>query len=126
MFQAKLFNFFKCTIYKFFKCTHWFFFSKLAADSRFEVGECSNSNQSCSICLKGLHAIKKFGLFPNCDHPFCHECICGWRKIKTVAWNISKSCPMCRKFSFFIVPSFEYIVGEAKDSYIHHYLQRCR
>jgi E3 ubiquitin-protein ligase makorin len=81
----------------------------------------SDSQEQCAICLD---TPKVFGLLVNCDHVFCLECIRGWRasakrtsssdridsrgnsnRLKTA----SKTCPVCRTYSDFVVPSIVFL-----------------
>ncbi|XP_045830887.1 chromatin modification-related protein EAF1 A-like isoform X2 [Trifolium pratense] len=94
-------------------------------DAGFEVGERSSTDKCCNICWKGVEEIVKYGLFPNCDHLFCHGCISRWRCNGSACWKIMKSCPTCRAFSFFVIPSTKWLAGDAKATYIKNYMQRC-
>eukprot|EP00752_Nemacystus_decipiens_P006422 g5785.t1 len=75
----------------------------------------------CGICLENIPASgKRFGLL-NCDHVYCLECLRTWRKSKGPQKDISRTCPECRKVSFFLVPSKEHLKGKAKLKAIQAY-----
>lgn len=60
----------------------------------------------CGICLERI-ALKedpRFGLL-NCDHAFCLSCIRTWRSKHTMSDFATKSCPLCRMVTYFIIPS---------------------
>ncbi|CAN0428998.1 unnamed protein product, partial [Ascophyllum nodosum] len=79
------------------------------------LGEC------CGICLENIPASgKRFGLL-NCDHAYCLECLRTWRKSEGPQKDISRTCPECRKVSFFLVPSKEHLKGRAKLKAIQAY-----
>lgn len=68
----------------------------------------------CSVCLervlsKPTAAERKFGLLSECDHPFCISCIRNWRSSNpTLGMDVNstlRACPICRKLSYFVVPS---------------------
>lgn len=68
----------------------------------------------CSVCLervlsKPTAAERKFGLLSDCEHPFCISCIKNWRSSSPASGMDVKStlraCPICRKVSYFVVPS---------------------
>ncbi|KAH7843478.1 hypothetical protein Vadar_017104 [Vaccinium darrowii] len=68
----------------------------------------------CSVCLervlsKPTAAERKFGLLSDCEHPFCISCIKNWRSSSPASGMDAKStlraCPICRKVSYFVVPS---------------------
>ncbi|TGZ78775.1 hypothetical protein EX30DRAFT_131420 [Ascodesmis nigricans] len=80
-------------------------------------------DEVCGICLDAVG--DEYGLLTECDHVFCLSCIRAWRDTHrasaTAANNdidsdlasTSKTCPMCRKRSRFIIPSriFPYPTG---------------
>lgn len=68
----------------------------------------------CSVCLervlsKATIAERKFGVLSECDHPFCISCIRNWRSSNpTLGMDVNstlRACPICRKLSYFVVPS---------------------
>ncbi|WOK92000.1 hypothetical protein Cni_G00691 [Canna indica] len=88
----------------------------------------------CSICLervlsKPTEAGRKFGILSECDHPFCIECIRNWRK-NTPASGIDlntavRACPVCRKHSYFVVPSVTWFsTNEEKQEIIDNYKEK--
>lgn len=64
------------------------------------------SNIECGICLaKIAHKDDpRFGLM-NCDHAFCLHCIRTWRSQHSMSDLATKSCPLCRTVTFFVIPS---------------------
>lgn len=78
-----------------------------------EALKCSQEIE-CSVCLecilsKSTAAERKFGIMSECDHPFCIYCIRNWRSSSTSSGmdvnNTFKACPICRKVSYFVIPS---------------------
>ncbi|KAH0933987.1 hypothetical protein HID58_011104, partial [Brassica napus] len=68
----------------------------------------------CSVCLdrvlsKATPGERKFGLLTECHHPFCIQCIRNWRSSAPVSGmdvnSTLRACPICRKLSYFVVPS---------------------
>ncbi|KAF8087803.1 hypothetical protein N665_0566s0010 [Sinapis alba] len=68
----------------------------------------------CCVCLervlsKPTPAEWKFGLLTECDHAFCIGCIRNWRSSSpSTGMDVNstlRDCPICRKLSYFVVPS---------------------
>ncbi|KAL9142365.1 hypothetical protein ABFS82_14G165000 [Erythranthe guttata] len=68
----------------------------------------------CSVCLENVlskptPAERKFGILSECDHPFCISCIRNWRSSSSASGmdphSALRSCPICRKLSYFVIPS---------------------
>ncbi|XP_057730382.1 E3 ubiquitin-protein ligase makorin-like isoform X3 [Arachis stenosperma] len=83
----------------------------------------------CSVCLervlrKPRPSQRKFGLLPECDHPFCLDCIIRWR---SMAPTNAMDCPVCRKHSSFYVQSdIWYATKEEKQAIIDNYKANCK
>lgn len=83
----------------------------------------TSANKECGICITPAENVL-YGLLSHCNCKFCLECIRGWRK---EGINVSHSseqvrkCPLCRIESHFVVPSKEFLVGDAKKSFIDAY-----
>ncbi|PON81348.1 Cdk-activating kinase assembly factor [Trema orientale] len=85
----------------------------------------------CSVCLervlsKPTAAERKFGLMSECDHPFCISCIRNWRSSSpTSGFDVNsalRACPICRKLSYFVVPSvIWYTSKEEKQEIVNSY-----
>lgn len=85
----------------------------------------------CSVCLdrvlsKPTAAERKFGLLSECDHPFCISCIRNWRSSSPASGmdvnNAVRACPICRKISYFVIPSvIWYSTKEEKQEIIDNY-----
>ncbi|KAI4323391.1 hypothetical protein L6164_023003 [Bauhinia variegata] len=93
----------------------------------------------CNVCLervlsKPRAAERKFGLFPECDHAFCISCIRNWRSSATNdpthrmdLTRTVKACPVCRKQSYFVIPSpIWYSTQEEKQEIIENYKAKCK
>ncbi|XP_021911091.1 putative RING-type E3 ubiquitin transferase C3H69 [Carica papaya] len=90
----------------------------------------------CSVCLdrvlsKPTAAERKFGLLTECDHPFCISCIRNWRSSSpTSGMDVNstlRACPICRKLSYFVVPSvIWYCTPEEKQEIIDSYKAKLR
>ncbi|RRT73777.1 hypothetical protein B296_00008066 [Ensete ventricosum] len=90
----------------------------------------------CSICLeivlfKPTDAERKFGILSECDHPFCISCIRNWRR-NSPACGIDlntalRACPVCRKHSYFVVPSVTWFsTKEEKQAIIDTYKDKLK
>lgn len=85
----------------------------------------------CSVCLdrvlsKPTPAERKFGLLSECDHPFCISCIRNWRSnCPSIGMDVNstlRACPMCRKLSYFVIPSvIWYSTSEEKQEIVDNY-----
>ncbi|KAI3739986.1 hypothetical protein L2E82_30401 [Cichorium intybus] len=90
----------------------------------------------CSVCLervlsKATPAERKFGLLSECDHPFCISCIRNWRSSSpTSGMDVNsalRSCPICRKLSYFVIPSvIWYATKDEKQEIVDSYKARLR
>lgn len=90
----------------------------------------------CSVCLervlsKPTAAERKFGLLSECDHPFCISCIRNWRSSSpTSGMDVNsalRSCPICRKLSYFVIPSvIWYASKDEKQEIVDSYKARLR
>lgn len=81
------------------------------SDNQFSVVE-------CGICYEKVSFPgKTFGLLANCNHVFCYNCIKKWR---STILNLSsvKSCPLCRKISFYVIPSSIFPKNEEEKNLI--------
>lgn len=66
----------------------------------------------CGICFESIRRKgERFGILVNCDHAFCLSCIRSWRlqKEQQERKNL-RLCPVCRKESFFVIPSDDVIL----------------
>ncbi|KAK4794298.1 hypothetical protein SAY86_012292 [Trapa natans] len=85
----------------------------------------------CSVCLepvlsKTTAAERKFGILSECNHPFCITCIRNWRSSSpTPGMDVNsalRACPICRKLSYFIIPSvIWYTTKEEKEEIVDSY-----
>ncbi|XP_076929242.1 putative RING-type E3 ubiquitin transferase C3H69 [Bidens hawaiensis] len=90
----------------------------------------------CSVCLERVlskltSAERKFGLLSECDHPFCISCIRNWRSSSpTSGMDVNsalRSCPICRKLSYFVIPSvIWYASKEEKQEIVDSYKAKLR
>lgn len=90
----------------------------------------------CSVCLdrvlsKSTAGERKFGLLSECDHPFCVSCIRNWRSTSPSSGmdlnNTLRSCPICRKLSYFVIPSvIWYFSQQEKQDIINNYKAKLR
>ncbi|XP_028309344.1 makorin, ring finger protein, 4 isoform X2 [Gouania willdenowi] len=77
----------------------------------------------CGICMELVYEkldpkSHVFGILPNCNHPFCLQCIKTWRKSKDFAPDVVKTCPQCRVNSPFYVPNKYWVEGPEKQKVI--------
>ncbi|KAK7271587.1 hypothetical protein RJT34_27616 [Clitoria ternatea] len=93
----------------------------------------------CNVCLERVLSKPKpsdckFGLLPECDHAFCLSCIRNWRNSAPTsgmdinnAANTVRTCPVCRKLSYFVIPSgIWYSTTEEKQEIIDNYKANCK
>nr|KYP54364.1 E3 ubiquitin-protein ligase makorin [Cajanus cajan] len=93
----------------------------------------------CNVCLERVLSKPKpsdckFGLLPECDHAFCLSCIRNWRNSATNSGmdinntaNTVRTCPVCRKLSYFVIPSgIWYSTKEEKQEIIDNYKANCK
>lgn len=90
----------------------------------------------CSVCLervlsKPVEAERKFGILSECDHPFCVTCIRNWRSSAPSSGidgnSAVRTCPICRKLSYFVVPSsIWFTTKEQKQDIIDKYKARLK
>ena len=86
----------------------------------------------CNICLENVVSNgKRFGLFPSCEHTFCLDCVRTWRQQGRredgeAVSNATEAmkCPVCRAKVDFIIPSKDFLTGEAKDRAIASYIAK--
>ncbi|KAM4572020.1 makorin, ring finger protein, 4 isoform 1-T1 [Fundulus diaphanus] len=82
-----------------------------------------SKNVVCGICMEAIYEKENergrvFGILPNCNHPFCLECITTWRKVKDIGSDVVRACPQCRVRSDFYVPSKYWVEGQEKEKVI--------
>ncbi|XP_074605257.1 E3 ubiquitin-protein ligase makorin-1-like [Brevipalpus obovatus] len=86
-----------------------------------------STDKACGICMdiildKELPVERRFGILESCDHIFCLSCIRKWRQTEQLDKKTIRSCPECRVFSSFVIPSqYWYDSGEEKDKLIANY-----
>ena len=88
----------------------------------------------CSVCLekilsKPVPSERKFGILSECDHPFCVSCIRNWRSSSPSSGmdvnSALRACPICRKLSYFVVPSvIWYSSKEEKREIVDGYMDK--
>ena len=96
-------------------------------DGKESSKEDEDSEDKCSICLECPSGT--VGLMQNCDHVFCMECISKWRSKASADRDTSvehkRTCPICRKKSFFVVPSSRPLKGKLRESAIESFKLVC-
>ncbi|KAJ0247664.1 hypothetical protein HA466_0160960 [Hirschfeldia incana] len=90
----------------------------------------------CCVCLervlsKPTPAERKFGLLTECDHAFCIGCIRNWRSSSpSTGMDVNstlRACPICRKLSYFVVPSVIWFSDpEEKKEIMDNYRDKLR
>ncbi|XP_024239618.1 makorin, ring finger protein, 4 isoform X2 [Oncorhynchus tshawytscha] len=85
---------------------------------------------TCGICMETVYEKtsaeeRRFGILPNCSHPFCLSCIVTWRKTKNFHEEVIKSCPQCRVKSAFYVPNKYWVEGQPKETLIRNFKAKC-
>jgi hypothetical protein len=63
----------------------------------------------------------------GCDHVFCLTCIRHWRSQAGYGGtDARRACPLCRKVSYFVVPSPVFCTGAAKEALLARYVRTLR
>lgn len=77
-----------------------------------------SSEIACSVCLEDVTAVpgRRFGLLTSCTHAFCLDCIRQWRGRIDLPVETTRSCPVCRKVSFLVIPCDRFIADEARKA----------
>ncbi len=61
----------------------------------------------CGICMTSpAQKHQAYGVLNKCSCVFCLSCIRNWRREKGQRKDTTRSCPLCRTLSYYIVPSF--------------------
>ncbi|KAI5837869.1 hypothetical protein DFP73DRAFT_531574 [Morchella snyderi] len=99
-------------------------------------GDKTDTEECCAICFE---VPSTYGLLTNCDHIFCLSCIRSWRSSSSSNNNApsvfspgapddlhktSKTCPLCRVRSKFIVPSSVLPTANSKEIIVQRYLEK--
>jgi hypothetical protein len=92
----------------------------------------THSARECGICFENpAKKRSRYGLLTSCDHLFCLDCMKQWRSPAqhhtdtTTAQSQRKTCPLCRAKSDFIVPSFDFKVGDDKLREVEKFRAKC-
>ncbi len=72
-----------------------------------------NDEHCCNICFENI--TDGFGLVSGCDHCFCLSCLRSWRYSKNNASDTTRLCPVCRVDIKYVIPSSQFLIGDAKD-----------
>ncbi|XP_039488732.1 probable E3 ubiquitin-protein ligase makorin-1 [Drosophila santomea] len=76
-----------------------------------------SQDKRCGICFETIMekegGDRRFAILPSCNHVFCFECICRWRRARQFDYEVRKACPECRAWSDFVCPSAFWV--EAKE-----------
>uniref|UniRef100_A0A667ZIX2 RING-type E3 ubiquitin transferase n=1 Tax=Myripristis murdjan TaxID=586833 RepID=A0A667ZIX2_9TELE len=102
-----------------------------APTAREETEEFLQSKEvTCGICMDKVYEKmnpdeQRFGILPNCNHSFCLKCIVTWRKTKDLREEVIKSCPQCRVKSAFYIPNNYWVEGQAKETLIAAFKEKC-
>ena len=73
----------------------------------------------CGICFENVKRRgERFGMLESCDHAFCLSCIRGWRREREQDKQNLRLCPVCRKESFYVIPSDAIILDPAEKRQI--------
>jgi hypothetical protein len=73
----------------------------------------------CGICYEIiLESERRFGILSDCTHSFCLPCIRDWRSsnetAETSARASTKTCPLCRTVSHFVIPCDRMVVDSQR------------
>jgi hypothetical protein len=74
----------------------------------------------CILCKVNVtSSLRQYGLLLNCSHIFCLPCIRQWRGRGNVPQSISKSCPVCSKYSSDLLPC-SIVLSKKEDKEMLH------
>lgn len=78
-----------------------------------------SEGMTCSICMevvlsKNPPSEQRFGILTDCEHAFCLNCIRQWRSSTHTKKATIRACPICRKVSYFVIPSSVWITDQAE------------
>jgi E3 ubiquitin-protein ligase makorin len=62
---------------------------------------------------------RRFGLLTSCTHAFCVECIREWRGRIDLPVATTRSCPICRTLSYFIIPCDRFVADAGRKAAVH-------
>ncbi|XP_046845478.1 probable E3 ubiquitin-protein ligase makorin-1 [Xenia sp. Carnegie-2017] len=87
------------------ECMKW-----LEDDMNYSFAVQKSDEVCCGICLDKIRLNpdskdKRFGILPECNHPFCLTCIRKWRSSSKTKDKFVRACPICRISSGFVIPS---------------------
>ncbi|XP_043648883.1 probable E3 ubiquitin-protein ligase makorin-1 [Drosophila teissieri] len=85
-----------------------------------------SQDKKCGICFETIMekegGDRRFAILPSCNHVFCFECICTWRKARQFEYKVRHACPECRVWSDFVCPSAFWVEDrEEKDQLLNDY-----
>jgi E3 ubiquitin-protein ligase makorin len=86
-----------------------------------------SEGKKCCICMevvleKAKPSDCRFGILSECNHVFCLACIREWRSTSNQDKKTVRTCPICRKCSYFVIPSMTWVEDRAeKHSLIEQY-----
>ena len=85
-----------------------------AAERQVSAGVC------CGICFEPVLSAeapeRRFGLLTACAHAFCLDCIRGWRARLDLPPETVRSCPVCRRISFCVIPCARLLTDAARKA----------
>lgn len=81
----------------------------------------ASADVECGICLEYVAEVpgRRFGLLTSCTHAFCVECIREWRGRIDLPVSTTRSCPLCRTLSYFIIPCDRFIADAGRKAAVH-------
>ncbi|XP_028394943.1 probable E3 ubiquitin-protein ligase makorin-1 isoform X2 [Dendronephthya gigantea] len=87
------------------ECMKW-----LEENMKYSFAVQKSEEVCCGICLDKIRLNpdskdKRFGILPECNHPFCLTCIRKWRNSSKTKDKFVRACPLCRISSGFVIPS---------------------
>lgn len=79
-----------------------------------------SKDMACSVCMEEVTAApgRRFGLLSNCTHCFCLACIREWRGRIDLPVETTRSCPVCRKLSYLVIPCDRFIADEGRKAVV--------
>lgn len=113
-----------CRFYLQGHCRYGDYCQLLHEDPNLKNGQ--DAQHTCGICLEpiGPEYNKRFGLLEGCDHVYCMDCVMTWRADGSSEAEDRRVCPTCRTKSSYVIPSWEYCVGEDKKQVDNMYKAR--
>ena len=78
----------------------------------------ASADLECGVCLEVVlsQAGRRFGLLSGCEHTFCLDCIRAWRARIDLPKSTTRSCPVCRTCSYFVIACDRFVSESSRKA----------